>query len=96
MSGPASLGAWLGLGALCLCLALLAVARLAPGLLSTDRMASRARGPHPAGALEREGTLALDPRRRLILLRVGRRRVLVLTGGGSDVMLAWDEPWPPG
>ncbi|MGE0223908.1 MAG: flagellar biosynthetic protein FliO, partial [Acetobacteraceae bacterium] len=36
-----------------------------------------------------EETIALDPRRRLHLVRCAGRRVLVLTGGGSDTVVGW-------
>lgn len=34
-------------------------------------------------------SLALDPRRRLHLVACDQRRVLLLTGGGSDVVVGW-------
>lgn len=40
-----------------------------------------------------EESLALDQRRRLLLLRCEDRRVLVLTGG-TDVVLGWLPPGP--
>lgn len=36
-----------------------------------------------------EQVLALDPRRRLCLVRCGDRRLLLLTGGPRDVSLGW-------
>ena len=55
---------------------------------------ARARLPAPAhGALRLHATLALDPRRRLHLVHTQSGDVLILTGGGSDQMLAW--PMPP-
>ncbi len=36
--------------------------------------------------------LALDQRRRVYLIGCGPRAVLVLTGGGNDVMLGWVPP----
>lgn len=36
-----------------------------------------------------EDRIALDPRRRLLLVRCGERRVLLLTGGGTDVVVGW-------
>ncbi|MDE2006152.1 MAG: flagellar biosynthetic protein FliO [Rhodospirillales bacterium] len=43
-------------------------------------------GPAP---LALEASLALDPRRRLLLLRIADRRLLLLTGGGADLPLGW-------
>jgi flagellar biosynthetic protein FliP len=43
------------------------------------------------GALGIEQTLALDPRRRLVLVRWGKRRLLLLTGGAQDLLIAEDE-----
>ncbi len=36
-----------------------------------------------------EETLALDPRRRLLLVRCEERRVLLLTGGSTDLVVGW-------
>jgi flagellar protein FliO/FliZ len=36
-----------------------------------------------------EERLALDSRRQLQLVRCGSRRVLLLTGGGADVVVGW-------
>lgn len=53
----------------------------------------------PKGARPRvlaiEETLALDPRRRLVLVRCESGRVLLLTGG-TDLVLGWlpQEPRP--
>lgn len=41
-----------------------------------------------------EESLALDQRRRLLLLRCEDRRVLVMTGG-TDVVLGWLPGGPP-
>ena len=41
------------------------------------------------------GQLALDGKRRLHLVSCGSGQVLVLTGGVTDVMLAWPQA-PPG
>ena len=38
--------------------------------------------------------LALDPRRRLQLVRCDGRHLLLLTGGGQDVMVGWVESPP--
>jgi hypothetical protein len=42
-------------------------------------------------AIRLRGTLALDARRRLHLVEADGRHALVLTGGGQDVLLAWDR-----
>ena len=57
------------------------------------------RGARWAGIARRSGsssrlltldeTLALDTRRRLVLIRCGERRCLLLTGGTQDVLLGW-------
>lgn len=36
-----------------------------------------------------EEAVALDPRRRLVLLRCDGRNLLVLTGGAQDVVVGW-------
>ncbi len=41
------------------------------------------------GLLAVEEQLAIDQRRRIVVLRVGERRVLLLVGGGSDSNLGW-------
>lgn len=62
-----------------------------------------ARGLRAGGLTLRAGrrlavqeVLALDTRRRLLLLRCDGREVLVLTGGGQDAVLGWlpapDQP----
>jgi flagellar protein FliO/FliZ len=58
----------------------------------------------PAGRAGRklsiEDALALDQRRRLVLVRCAERRVLLLTGGGADLVVGWvpsdqaEEPAP--
>lgn len=62
-----------------------------------------ARGLRAGGLAQREGrrlalreTLALDTRRRLLLLRCDGREILVLTGGGQDTVLGWlpEKPAP--
>jgi flagellar protein FliO/FliZ len=46
-----------------------------------------------AGPLRLEQTIPLDARRRLLLVRCGGRRVLLLTGGPQDVVVGWlDAP----
>ena len=46
------------------------------------------RGPGH-GRLALEASLALDPRRRLTLVRCEGHRLLLLTGGSADVCLGW-------
>jgi flagellar protein FliO/FliZ len=60
------------------------------------RLARRAGlgGRSGGGALVIEDVLWLDGRRRLAVVRHGTRRVLLLTGGGNDVLLPWDAPGP--
>ena len=41
------------------------------------------------GRLAVEASLAVDPRRRLTLVRCDGHQVLLLTGGPSDVLLGW-------
>lgn len=62
-----------------------------------------ARGARAAGLAPRlsggqrmrvEETLALDARRRLLLVRVDGERLLLLTGGSADQNLGW-VPSPP-
>jgi len=55
-------------------------------LLRGLRAAGLARG---AGRLAIEESLALDTRRRLLLVRCDEREALLLTGGGQDQFLGW-------
>ena len=63
------------------------------GLILLISRLARARGfVVPATArrtLGIEERLALDSRRQLQLVRCGSRRVLLLTGGGADVVVGW-------
>jgi flagellar protein FliO/FliZ len=34
-------------------------------------------------------SIALDPRRRIHLVQCGQRQVVLLTGGGQDVVIGW-------
>jgi flagellar protein FliO/FliZ len=48
------------------------------------------RGRGPAGRrLSIAEVIALDARRRLVLVRCDGREVLLLTGGGQDAVLGW-------
>ncbi len=51
-----------------------------------------ARSGAAGGRLELVQAIALDSRRRVQLVRCDGRHVLLLTGGGSDVLLGWVEP----
>jgi flagellar protein FliO/FliZ len=58
------------------------------------RLGGMARRP-TAGILSVEDVLALDTRRRLYLVKCGDRRVLLLTGGGQDVVVSrFDQGGP--
>ena len=50
----------------------------------------------PNGRLALVQSLAIDPRRRVLLIRCDGRHVLLLTGGTQDTLLGWlaDEPGP--
>jgi flagellar protein FliO/FliZ len=41
-----------------------------------------------------EEAVALDARRRVVLLRCDGRNLLLLTGGGQDLVLGWPEAPP--
>jgi flagellar protein FliO/FliZ len=45
--------------------------------------------PASGGRLRLVESLAIDPRRRLVLAQLDGRDVLLLTGGASDVLLPW-------
>ena len=58
------------------------------------RVATRLLGPMTRGGagqdkLALQATLALDPRRRLSLIRCEGHQLLLLTGGGADILLGW-------
>ena len=36
-------------------------------------------------------TIALDPRRRLHVVQCGERQVVLLTGGGQDLVVGWTQ-----
>ncbi len=68
------------------------VAVLAMILLSRNgwQFLARLRGPARSDTgLAVEGSLALDARRRLSVISCHGRRVLLLTGGPSDVVVGW-------
>ncbi len=53
------------------------------------RVAGFAQRPGSGRLLIVEDVIALDTRRRLHLIRCEQRRVLLLTGGGQDVVVGW-------
>lgn len=74
--------------------ALAAVLLLAWGGARLLRASPLAAGAaRPGRRLRLEEMLAIDPRRRLLLLSCDGREMLVLTGGaGPDLMLGWVPP----
>jgi flagellar protein FliO/FliZ len=54
-------------------------------------LAPRATG---TGRIALVQVLALDPRRRLHLVRCDGRHVLLLTGGSEDLVVGWLDPPP--
>ncbi len=78
-------------GGLALALALvLVVARLARAFGFASAGGSVRIGAGRERSLALSETIALDTRRRLHLVRCDGRDILVLTGGGQDVMLPLD------
>ena len=70
--------------------ALCAVVLLAFGVLRTLRATMGAGKPGAAGRrLAVQEVLALDPKRRLVLVRCDGRDLLLLTGGAGEVSLGW-------
>ena len=53
--------------------------------------------PRRSGArlLAVQDAIALDSRRRLLVVRCGGRAVVLLTGGGTDVVVGWLGQQPP-
>lgn len=45
--------------------------------------------PRPGRLLVLRESIALDPRRRIHLVQCGQRQVVLLTGGGQDVVIGW-------
>jgi flagellar protein FliO/FliZ len=43
----------------------------------------------PGKTLILRESVALDPRRRVHLLQCGQRQVVLLTGGGQDLVIGW-------
>jgi flagellar protein FliO/FliZ len=47
----------------------------------------------PGRVLVLRESIALDPRRRIHLVQCGERQVVLLTGGGQDLVIGWlQEP----
>jgi flagellar protein FliO/FliZ len=45
--------------------------------------------PRPGRTLSLVESVALDPRRRVHLIQCGHRQVVLLTGGGQDLVVGW-------
>ena len=45
--------------------------------------------PHAGRTLVLRESIALDPRRRVHLVQCGQRQVVLLTGGGQDLVVGW-------
>nr|WP_220792061.1 flagellar biosynthetic protein FliO [Gluconacetobacter azotocaptans] len=58
------------------------------GLKFLEPYLSRGRRTRNLAVLE---TLAIDPRRRVSLISCGKKKGLILTGGGNDLFLGWIE-----
>ncbi|WP_439595304.1 flagellar biosynthetic protein FliO [Falsiroseomonas sp.] len=72
------------------------VAVLAALLLAGRAARAAGIGARIGRRLAVEETLALDGRRRLVLLRCDGRSLLLLTGGAQEVVLGWLPPEAPG
>jgi flagellar protein FliO/FliZ len=59
------------------------------------RFSGLARRPASGRLLAVQDVIALDSRRRLYLIECQDRRVLLLTGGGQDVVVGWPGEHPP-
>jgi flagellar protein FliO/FliZ len=59
------------------------------------RLGGLARRPASGGLLSVQDVIALDARRRLYLVECQDRQVLVLTGGGQDIVVGWLSPRAP-
>jgi flagellar protein FliO/FliZ len=58
------------------------------------RFGGLARRPASGRLLSVQDVIALDARRRLYLIECQDRRVLLLTGGGQDVVVGWLDERP--
>ena len=45
--------------------------------------------PRPGRTLILQESIALDPRRRIHIEQCGQRQVVLLTGGGQDLVIGW-------
>jgi flagellar protein FliO/FliZ len=59
------------------------------------RLGGLARRPASGRLLSVQDVIALDSRRRLYLIACRDRQVLLLTGGGQDVVVGWPSERPP-
>jgi flagellar protein FliO/FliZ len=59
------------------------------------RYGGLARRPASGSLLSVEDVIALDSRRRLYLIACQDKRVLLLTGGGQDVVVGWPGEHKP-
>jgi flagellar protein FliO/FliZ len=59
------------------------------------RFGGLARRPAGGRLLSVQDVIAIDARRRLYLIDCQDRRVLLLTGGGQDVVVGWFSEHPP-
>ncbi len=51
--------------------------------------AMRRSKPRPGRTLILRESIALDPRRRVHLVQCGQRQVVLMTGGGQDLVIGW-------
>ncbi len=72
-------------------LAALAVVLAGLALLLRGLRAAGA-GRAPGRRIKVEEAMAIDSRRRVVLLRCDGRHLLLLTGGGTDLVLGWVPP----
>ncbi|CAP55623.1 flagellar biosynthetic protein FliO [Gluconacetobacter diazotrophicus] len=76
---------WLtGLASFAIVIALILLCRY--GLKFLEPYLLKARRTRSLAMVE---SLAIDPRRRVSLIRCGEKTALILTGGGNDVFLGW-------
>jgi flagellar protein FliO/FliZ len=59
------------------------------------RFSGLARRPASGRLLSVQDVIAIDSRRRLYLIECHDKRVLLLTGGGQDVVVGWPSEHPP-
>ncbi len=45
--------------------------------------------PRPGRTLILRESIALDPRRRVHIVQCGQRQVVLMTGGGQDLVVGW-------